>query len=180
MPTVFTHPAIALGLSPWFRDIKNTKIVVFIGIIFTLLPDIDVIGFKLGIPYAHMLGHRGLSHSLLFAGILSALTTWLLSKWLNTKPLFVWLYLFICMASHGVLDMLTNGGYGIALLSPFSNERLFFPYQPIEVSTLSIQRFFNGQGVPVILSELKWVWLPSMAVFSLGLIVTKLISKRAG
>lgn len=179
MPTIFTHPAIAIGLSPWFSDAKSAKIIIFIGIIFTAVPDIDVIGFKLGIPYAHMFGHRGLSHSLLFAGMLSAVTAWPLSKWLNTRTLFVWLYLFLCMASHGVLDMLTNGGYGIALLSPFSNERLFFPVQPIEVSTLSIRRFFDGQGIPVIISELKWVWLPSVAVFSLGIMLTRLGSKRA-
>jgi inner membrane protein len=30
------------------------------------------------------------------------------------------------MASHGVLDALTNGGHGIAFFSPFLNERYFF------------------------------------------------------
>jgi inner membrane protein len=178
MPTIFTHPAIAIGLSPWFRDAKSTKIVILIGIIFTVLPDIDVIAFRLGIPYAHMFGHRGFSHSLFFAALFSALTAWPLSKWLYTRAISVWLYLFLCMASHGILDMLTNGGLGIALLSPFSNERFFFPLQPIEVSTLSIRRFFDGQGIPVIISELKWVWLPSMVVFSLGLMLTRLSSNR--
>jgi inner membrane protein len=32
-----------------------------------VLPDLDVLGFHAGIPYEHPLGHRGLSHSLLFA-----------------------------------------------------------------------------------------------------------------
>ena len=32
-----------------------------------VLPDLDVLGFHAGIPYEHTLGHRGLSHSLLFA-----------------------------------------------------------------------------------------------------------------
>jgi membrane-bound metal-dependent hydrolase YbcI (DUF457 family) len=32
-----------------------------------LLPDVDVIGLIVGIPYEHVMGHRGFSHSLLFA-----------------------------------------------------------------------------------------------------------------
>jgi inner membrane protein len=173
MPTVFTHPVIAIVLTPWFRDVRTSKIVVFIGVIFTVLPDIDVIAFKFGIPYQHMFGHRGFSHSIFFAAVFSAVVAWLLSKWLQTRALYVWLFLFLCMVSHGVLDMLTNGGYGIALLSPFSNERYFFPYQPVDVSTLSIKRFFAGQGASVIFSELKWIWLPSMALFFCGLILKR-------
>ena len=174
MPTIFTHPAIAISLTPWFRDVRASKVVILLGIIFTALPDIDVIAFRFGIPYAHMFGHRGLSHSLFFAAICSALVAWPLSRWLTTRAMSVWLFLFLCMASHGILDMLTNGGQGIALLAPFSNERFFFPYQPIEVSTLSIQRFFAGQGIPVIISELKWIWLPSMVVFICGVILHRI------
>jgi inner membrane protein len=81
------------------------------------------------------------------------------------------------MASHGIIDAFTDGGLGVALFSPFDNERYFFPYQPIEVSTLSVERFFNGQGVGVLVSELKWIWLPSMMVFVVGL-GALIISKR--
>ena len=37
------------------------------------LPDFDVVAFKLGIAYHDAFGHRGFSHSLLFAAILGAL-----------------------------------------------------------------------------------------------------------
>ena len=37
-----------------------------------MVPDLDVIAFTLGIPYAHPLGHRGFLHSLLFALLLGA------------------------------------------------------------------------------------------------------------
>ena len=33
----------------------------------SLLPDVDVIGFKLGVKYADPWGHRGATHSLVFA-----------------------------------------------------------------------------------------------------------------
>lgn len=179
MPTVFTHPGVAMGLAPWFREARSSKVILFAGIVFTVLPDLDVIAFKFGIPYTHMFGHRGFTHSFFFAGLLSALTAWSLSKWLGVRTLFLWLYLFLCMASHALLDALTNGGYGIALLSPFSNERFFFSFQSIEVSTLNIKRFFDGQGMPVILNELKWIWLPSMVVFCSGFVLAKPSYKKS-
>ena len=44
-----------------------------------MLPDADVIGFRLGVPYGGMLGHRGLTHSLIFAcmvGLAVAVPFW--------------------------------------------------------------------------------------------------------
>ncbi len=38
-----------------------------VGAACTVVPDLDAIGFFLGVRYASLLGHRGLSHSLLFA-----------------------------------------------------------------------------------------------------------------
>lgn len=40
-----------------------------------VLPDIDSIGFALGIPYGSLFGHRGLTHSLLFALITGVTVT---------------------------------------------------------------------------------------------------------
>ena len=40
------------------------------------------------------------------------------------------------MASHGVLDALTDGGPGVAFLAPFDDTRYFFPWRPIRVSPL--------------------------------------------
>jgi inner membrane protein len=177
MATVFTHPAVALGLLPWFRDVRNSKTLLVAGMLLSILPDVDVLAFKLGIPYEHFFGHRGFTHSLLFAALISAGCTWFFSRFLHKSVISTWVFLFLCMASHGIIDAFTDGGLGVALFSPFDNERYFFPYQPIEVSTLSVERFFNGQGVGVLVSELKWIWLPSMMVFVVGL-GALIISKR--
>ena len=176
MPTIFTHPAVAVGLSPVFDFKTKTKQVLIVAALLTILPDIDVLGFKLGIPYSHLFGHRGFTHSLFFAVFTSMVVAWFISRRSELSFAPVWGYFSICMASHGILDAFTNGGYGIAFFSPFSNERYFFGVHPIEVSTLSIQRFFAEQGYVVILSELKWVWLPAM-VFFLIIILIKNIRK---
>ncbi|MGD8670567.1 MAG: metal-dependent hydrolase, partial [Desulfobacterales bacterium] len=74
------------------------------------------------------------------------------------------LYFFILTASHGILDALTNGGLGIALLSPFTNSRYFFPWTPLEVSPLSIKGFLSQRGLTVFVSEMVWVWIPCFLI----------------
>ena len=177
MATIFTHPAIALGLSPLFAPVFRSKRILLMGMILTVIPDLDVIGLRLGIPYNHLLGHRGITHSLFFAAGFSCLISLLMTRNMRNHFSKVWLYFFLCMASHGALDALTNGGLGIAFFSPFSNERYFFPYTPIEVSTLNIARFFQGQGIPVIKSEIIWIWIPCLFVFLAGMFGLKKLTK---
>ncbi len=69
--------------------------------------------------------------------------------------------------------MLTNGGLGCALWAPFSNERLFFPWRPIQVSPIAVDRFFSREGWQVLQSELVWVWLPSAVLFLLAHLIRK-------
>jgi inner membrane protein len=47
------------------------------------------------------------------------------------------------------------------------------PWRPIEVSPLSVRRFFSQRGVQIMRSELRWVWLPSAVVCILGMIVRR-------
>jgi inner membrane protein len=74
------------------------------------------------------------------------------------------LYFFILTTSHGIFDALTNGGQGIALLSPLSNQRYFFPWTPIEVSPLNIKAFFSPRGLTVLRNEIIWIWAPSFLI----------------
>ncbi|MFA6179679.1 MAG: metal-dependent hydrolase, partial [Candidatus Methylopumilus sp.] len=60
-----------------------------------------------------------------------------------------------------------NGGLGVALYWPFSNERVFFPYHPIAVSPIGVGRFFTERGLAVLKSEFIWVVLPSIVWFFL-------------
>ncbi|MDH4263813.1 MAG: metal-dependent hydrolase [Spirochaetia bacterium] len=170
MATIISHPSIALGFFPWFKIIRKSKLILFTGMFLTILPDLDVIAFRLGIPYEHMFGHRGFSHSLFFAGTFSVVVSALIFKKTKTGFLTIWIYLFVCMVSHGLIDALTNGGLGIAFFAPFSNERYFFPFHLIEVSPLNIKRFMDGRGLTVLKSELLLVWLPSFSILMTGYI----------
>jgi inner membrane protein len=141
----------------------------------SIAPDADVIGVALGVPFRSLLGHRGLSHSLVFAAVLAALVV---AVFFTRTPADLsrarlWLYVFLATASHGVLDALTNGGPGIAFFAPFDNDRYFFPVRPVVVSPLGIRPFFSEWGLRVIESELVWIWLPSLIFVGLAILVRK-------
>jgi inner membrane protein len=128
-----------------------------------MLPDADVIGFRFGIAYENPYGHRGFTHSLLFAWGVGFLAIWLACpdrKMPSRKWLTGYLCFFAVIVSHGILDAFTNGGLGIAFCWPFSSERFFFPWRPIEVSPFSPSEFFAREGWIVMKNELLWVWAP--------------------
>ena len=164
MATIMSHAiaATALGLACGPRLPKRA---IFYGAMCSMVPDVDVLGFGLGIKYGDPFGHRGFTHSLFFAAVLAALVLLALfhkpadrARWPT-----VWIYLFLATASHGLLDAMTDGGLGVAFFAPFDNARFFFPWQPIAVSPIGA-RFFSARGMSVIASEIVWVWLPSAAL----------------
>jgi inner membrane protein len=166
MPTIITHAVIPIAVGYGLgKDVVSPRLV-FAGIVASILPDLDVIAFRYGIPYSSDFGHRGFTHSLAFAlalGIIAAL----IASLLRSKRLNAFLFISIAAASHGLLDMLTNGGLGVALLWPYSSERMFFPWRVINVSPLSLWQFLGLRGWYVIASELLWVWLPAAVLFIL-------------
>ena len=129
------------------------------GVIAAMLPDLDVIGLRLGIGYGSQFSHRGFTHSLLFAAAL-ALAGASLHRRLRAGFACAFVFLFAALASHGLLDAFTNGGSGIAFLWPFSDARYFAPWRPVEVSPLGIRGFFTARGVEVLKSEVIWIWCP--------------------
>jgi inner membrane protein len=178
MPSVLTHPAVPLALAPLLPQELRSPSLVFLGITCSVLPDLDVVGFRFGVSYGHVLGHRGLSHSIAFAVVLSACLAWLFP--LAVQPAhgsrgMVFGFLFLSTLSHGVLDALTNGGLGVAFFAPFDEKRFFFPWRPIRVSPISVSAFLSARGIQVLQSELQWVWLPAA---SLALLLT--ILRRLG
>lgn len=170
MPTILSHPAVPLAISVGLGQTVIPSRLLIAGVIASIIPDFDVLAFKLGIPYASMFGHRGFSHSLAFAFMLACLLV-LVARSLRASWLKSFLFVFFAASSHAVLDAFTNGGLGVALLSPWSSERYFAPVQVIQVSPIGA-RFFSQRGLDVLYSELFWVWLPC-AVFAVLLFVLR-------
>jgi inner membrane protein len=172
MPTILTHPVVPLALAVGLGSKRIARPLMLAGIIGSVLPDLDVVAFRFGIPYAAEFGHRGFSHSLLFA-VIVALAGASLFGLRRSTYLRSFLFLFVATASHGILDTFTNGGLGIALLWPWSAERFFAPARVIEVAPFSMARLLSPRGVAVLRSEFLWVWAPLM-----GMAVAAAVSRR--
>lgn len=174
MPTPFTHPAVPLAIAASFGQRRVPPRLAAAGVLASVLPDVDVVAFRLGIPYSAAFGHRGATHSLAFA-LLVALAAAALHGKLGASRRAAFAFVLAAAASHPLLDALTNGGLGVALLWPLSDERFFSPVAPIHVAPISAYRLFTSRAVHVFGSEALWVWAPCAALAGVAW-----IARRAG
>ena len=171
MPTILTHTAVPLAIGLGLGSRAISPRLFGVGILASMAPDLDVIGFHFGVAYAAIDGHRGLLHSLAFA-LLLALLAAIAARPLRTTPVRAFAFVLACAASHGLLDMMTNGGLGVAWFWPFSDARHFLPWQVIKVSPLTLHRLLSPVGRAVMVSELQVVWIPA-AVLCLGCLAAR-------
>ena len=160
MASIFGHGLVAYTTAK-VLDSKSSKLLMVLAIGSAILPDLDVLAFKFGVDYLDPLGHRGFTHSILFAVIWSALLAVIFGK---TRKLIFALVIFLSTISHGLLDAITTGGKGVGFFIPFENSRYFFPFRIIKVSPIGVEAFFSEWGLRVILSELKYIAMPCFII----------------
>lgn len=178
MPTIISHAAIPIAAAVALGSTSIPTRLVVAGVLASVSPDFDIVAFKLGIAYADSFGHRGASHSLAFALVLALLAA-AGGPLLRASRLTAFCFVLVAAASHPLLDMLTNGGLGVALFWPISEQRWFAPWQVIEVSPIAVRRVFSERGLAVFRSELFWIWLPCAATAAMAAAVHRLRSRRA-
>ena len=157
----FGHIAVGLAAGRAFTGVAERRRLLLSMTAFSvvsMLPDADVVAFALRIPYADPFGHRGASHSIVFAA-LCGLVAFALRRDVRLASFTAFVVL-----THPVLDMLTDGGLGCALFFPFSNARLFWPVQPIPVAPIGAG-MLSARGVAVVLTEL--VLFAPLALYAL-------------
>jgi inner membrane protein len=181
MPTIVTHGFVATLLGKSVAVGRMPAHFWILSVLCSVLPDGDVLGFPLGIRYEDMLGHRGLSHSLVFAFVLSWIVAFVAFPRLPERwtRFLLFSYFFIVTASHGALDAMTDGGLGVAFFAPFDDTRYFFPFRPIKVSPIGLS-FFSDRGLDVIWSELLWLCIPATIIAGAVLFYRKLRRSLAG
>lgn len=170
MASAFTHAFFALALGKICSGEPRPARFWALSALCAVAPDADVIAFLFRVPYGDMLGHRGLSHSLLFAFLLACAVVFVFFRDGAFKRPALVIYFFLVTASHGALDALTDGGLGVAFFAPFDQTRYFFPWRPLVVSPIGVGSFFSSWGLAVILSEFVWVWAPSLLLVAAALI----------
>lgn len=180
MASAFTHAFSAFALGSVMQSGKLRKGLILTGMLSAAMPDLDVIAFWLDIPYEHPLGHRGFTHSILFAAIWALGIGYLFWRNVENKDRIrwrIWLFLFLCTVSHGVLDAMTTGGRGVGFFIPLDNDRYFLPWQFIKVSPIRASAFFSDYGMKVMANELVTVWLPCVILVLVAWLVRQVKSK---
>jgi inner membrane protein len=176
VPTFLSHPAVPIAIGLGLGEAAGSRRLLAAGAIASVLPDLDVLGLRAGVPYAAPLGHRGATHSLA-AAVAIALVGAAFHRSLRTPARTAFAFLLLAAASHGLLDALTNGGLGVALLWPFSEARYFAPVRPIQVAPL--RHVLGARALGALGSELVRVWAPC-ALLALALAARRLAERRAG
>ena len=176
MPTIFTHALVPVAMRLALGREAVPPRLMAAGALAAIAPDFDTVAFKLGIAYADQFGHRGASHSFVFALALGVLGLFA-ARWLGTTRLRACACLAFCAASHPLLDALTNGGLGVALLWPWQDTRFFAPWRPIAVSPIGAG-FFSARGLTVLWSELLWVCAPLSVMAAGGWALRRLATRR--
>lgn len=112
------------------------------------LPDIDVLG-------APLIAHRGITHSLMFAVAVAALTT---ALWFHGRRR-VLVVLSAALLSHSFLDALSSYSVGVAILAPFSDVRYRFLWTPLGDPAGRLSRQLVQDVWLVLLPALLATWL---------------------
>ena len=141
------HIAVGAAAGRFFARRPSWRASIGFGLL-SMLPDADVVMFSLGYPYHHPLGHRGATHSICFAVVCRLLALRPTRESIRTAVLVT-----LVVLSHPLLDALTNGGLGVGLGWPITNERYFAPWRPIPVAPIGWD-FLSRSGLRVAIAEL--------------------------
>ncbi|TET36675.1 MAG: metal-dependent hydrolase [Planctomycetota bacterium] len=181
MTTPFTHAFAGFAAGKIFAPKKMPVRFWVLSAICPVVPDIDGIGHMMGVPYEHFFGHRGFFHSPFFALLVGlAVTAVFFSKGsaFSKRWWLLVLYFLFITATHGILDAMTDGGLGVAFLSPVSNARFFLPLRPFAVGPIGIMEFLNLWGLFLVVSEIFFILVPVSFAFVLSYVIRAIILSR--
>lgn len=114
--------------------------------------------------------HRGATHSL-FVAVAAGCVAAVVHRLLRVRALTAGVVVGAAMASHGILDMLTDDGVPVAYLWPLSSARLFADWRPLHSGPIQPHHM-----VPQILERARSEGLQFvLPMFALALIVRGLL-----
>jgi inner membrane protein len=134
MATFITHPLFGAGAA-YAVGQSSPKLRKFIALsaLCQWLPDIDVLSYAVSVPEQTWLGHRGMAHSLLFAGLIAYGVLRYGYRELRTASQHWWAlyaWFFVMTALHGVFDAMVADSLGVAFFWPLDTTRYHLSWQP--------------------------------------------------
>jgi inner membrane protein len=163
MPSFFGHALAGYAIGSAFHRGRPGRRMALLSVACATAPDLDWFTGFLDPGDRFGLGHRGLLHSLLAAGILTILAMTLANRD-QARRLRPWLCLGAATFSHGMLDAITFGGTGVAFLEPFSSTHFVAAWQPIFVAPIPLSGHLAQWLAFSLGTEALWIGLPALAL----------------
>ncbi|HEU5292449.1 MAG TPA: metal-dependent hydrolase, partial [Cyclobacteriaceae bacterium] len=117
-----THLALGAIIGETVASKQLGKKAMLYGALSQALPDIDSLAVFWLSPVDNLLAHRGITHSLLCALIMSLLLAYAFHRWQGSMSRLKWILFFgVQLFTHLSIDSLN--AYGTGWLEPFSDYR---------------------------------------------------------
>jgi inner membrane protein len=147
------HVAVGLAAGRLHAGERGPRLASAVAfVVLSSFADADVLARAFGAGPGSAWVHRGALHSLAAGGV-AALAVALATGGLGRSRGCLAACGFLVAASHGLLDALTDGGRGVALLWPFSDARVFAPVRPLAVAPIGLG-MVSARGLHVLAAEL--------------------------
>jgi inner membrane protein len=170
--TIYSHAVVGAGLARLYAARPMPWAYWGLAVILPTLPDLDVFSMA---AYGDPLGHRGITHSLLFALLLGTAAAGVTFSSFRTRWWSLAILLFVIIASHGVLDAMTRGGEGIPFCWPFGGR--YGNWGPLPLSDIAFDLPDPRHSLAV-RAELAWVWLPTIVVVGSTMLYRRLAQRE--
>jgi len=163
MPSIFGHSAIgataAYVCKTQFPEINFGRFCA-VSVVAANLPDIDIVIHRGILSQFEPLAHRNFCHSLLFAATAAIAIGFTFYRVFSQRRFALWLYFFLVIASHDVIDAFTKG-FGVAFLYPFDTAQYNFPFVPLNPAGWTLGEFDANNAIS---RECLLVWLPMLII----------------
>ena len=117
-----------------------------------MLPDADTFLLLCGVADRGLAGHRGFTHTPLFALLVGAIAVAIGRARGWRRPPWTGFIATLLVASHELLDAMAQDGRGMLFLWPLSMHRYHFPFRPIPDIPTGLQ-IFSRLGLRQLLIE---------------------------
>ena len=143
MSLTVTHAFVPIAAMVAVAQRPIHRRLIAAAVLAAMLPDLDAFMHLLfGATHDSVYSHRGFTHSLGMALLFGALAA-VFHPFLKVRPSIAGIVVATAMASHGLLDMMTDSGKPVAYLWPLSSVRFFADWRPFPGSSVQELPFFN-------------------------------------
>ena len=158
------HLAVGAALGAIYsrKTGSNPRTSILAFAVLAAAPDLDLVTGAFGVTPDTPFAHRGITHSLPFAFAVALLAGLWARRW--GRGWMAGGVTLAAVASHGLLDTLSQLGAGPMLLWPFTTQSYGFIWRPIP-GVLSSSHYLTVEAIPTLAAE-TLIFLP-LIVFAL-------------